>query len=73
MNKAIHKAITAAGGQTALARLIPYRGDTLTPQAVQRWAKAGKAPPEHFPAIVSAARGVVTIDDLYADHVGPKQ
>lgn len=61
---AIQRAIKAAGGQTALARVLE-----VTPQAVQQWGKT-VAPPERCIAIEKAIDGAVTRYELRPDIFG---
>ena len=42
----IVRACRLAGGQSELARKLTAAGAKVTPQAVYKWVKAGKTPPD---------------------------
>lgn len=58
-NPAIDKAISIAGGQRSLARLIGVRQS-----AVHKWLYGGGIKSKCLPMIVEATRGEVTIESL---------
>ncbi|PAT31860.1 Cro/Cl family transcriptional regulator [Vandammella animalimorsus] len=53
MNEAINSAATAAGGQSALARLLGIK-----PPTVNQWVKGTRAVPARFCPDIEAATGV---------------
>lgn len=59
---AIERAANAAGGQSALARLLE-----ITPQAVQRWCATGTVPSERVLDIERAINGQVSRHELRPD------
>jgi DNA-binding transcriptional regulator YdaS (Cro superfamily) len=60
--KAIEKAVRAAGSQSALARAIG-----VTPQAVQGWCASGKVPAVRVLDIERVVDGKVTRHELRPD------
>jgi DNA-binding transcriptional regulator YdaS (Cro superfamily) len=59
---ALKRAISLAGGQSALARAIGH-----SPQTISNWVSRGNVPAEHCPAIEAATLGAVRCEDLRPD------
>ncbi len=64
-HKALEKAISKAGSQSALARACG-----VSQQAVQQWVSAGKVPATRVQSVVSACAGAVSAVDLRPDIFG---
>lgn len=62
----LRKAITEAGGQAPLARLVGKRQSH-----VWRWLQAGRVPAELAVPIEAALKGAVTRHELRPDIFGP--
>jgi DNA-binding transcriptional regulator YdaS (Cro superfamily) len=70
--QAIQKAIDAAGGQSALARLISTPDRKVSQGHVWAWLKRDKkVPAEYVLAIEAACKGQVTRHALRPDVFGP--
>lgn len=61
MNPAIEKAITIAGSQSQLARLVG-----VDQSAVHKWLFGGGIRAQHIPALSRATNGQISVDELLA-------
>lgn len=67
METEIAKACRLAGGQSDLARLLANLGVKVTPQAVHKWIKKGKTPPDKAILIARLLNGRVKRTELCPD------
>lgn len=61
------RAADLVGGQSELARRLSTSENTLTPQAVGDWCRAGRVPPERVLDVVAATNFRVSAHQLRPD------
>ena len=73
METAIEKACRLVGGQSEMARLVTGAGEKVSPQAVHKWIKSGRTPPDKAPIIERITKGAVTAEILCPDFPWPNR
>lgn len=73
METAIKKACRLVGGQSELARLVSERGEQISPQAIHKWIKSGRVPPDKATIVEEITDAQVLAEDLCPDFPWPSR